>query len=67
MEFVIILTVLLIIVTIAAIKLNDPTVSFPYKKKTSLFTDTERVFKVIKYRRRKYTIICRVRLSILSV
>ncbi len=70
MEFVIILTMLLIIVTVAAIKLNDPGVSFPYKKKPSLFTDTEREFLKLLQTAvgQKYTIICRVRLSdIISV
>ena len=66
MEFVIILTMLLIIVTVAALKLNDPGVSFPYKKKASLFTDAEREFLKLLQTAvgNQYTIICRVRLPI---
>ena len=70
MEFVIILTMLLIIVTVAALKLNDPGVSFPFKKKASLFTDAEREFLKLLQTAvgNQYTIICRVRLAdIISV
>lgn len=65
MEIVIILTMLLIIVTVAALKLNDPSVSFPYKKKNNLFTEAEREFLKLLQTAvgQRYQIICRVQLS----
>ena len=44
MELAIILMILLIVVAVGAIKLNDNSLSFPFKKKTNLFTPTERTF-----------------------
>jgi hypothetical protein len=70
MEIVIILTMLLIIVTVAALKLNDSGVAFPFKKKSNLFTEAEREFLKLLQSAvgQKYQIICRVRLSdIISV
>ena len=65
MELAIILMMLLIVVAIGAIKLNDQGLSFPFKRKTTLFTQVERSFLELLEQAvgDKYRIICRVRLT----
>ena len=65
MELAIILMMLLIVVAIGAIKLNEQGISFPFKRKTNLFSNTERQFlelieQAVGYR---YRVICRVKLT----
>lgn len=65
MELTIILMILLIIVAIAAVKFNDGGLSFPYRKKTTLFTPVERNFLQLLETSvgDKYRVVCRVRLA----
>ncbi|MBE1301969.1 MAG: DUF2726 domain-containing protein [Alteromonadaceae bacterium] len=65
MEFAIVLFMMLIVVTIGAIKLNDGGVAFPFRKKTNLFTPVERTFLDLLEASvgHQYRIICRVRLT----
>lgn len=65
MELAIILMMLLIVVALGALKLNDGGLSFPFKRKTSLLTTTERNFLELIERAvgSKYRVLCRVRLS----
>lgn len=70
MELAIVLFMLLIVVTIGAVKLNDGGLSFPFTKKSNLFTPVERQFLDLLETSvgDKYRIICRVRLvDILAV
>jgi len=70
MELAIVLFMLLILVTVAAIKLNDGGLAFPFTKKHNLFTPVERQFLDLLENSvgDKYRIICRVRLvDILAV
>ena len=65
MELAIILLMLLIVVAIGAIKLNDQGLSFPFKRKTTLFTQVERSFLELLEQAvgDKYRIVCRVKLT----
>ena len=65
MEFAIVLMMLLIIVAIGAIKLNEQGLSFPFKRKTTLFTQVERSFLELIDQGvgHQYRIICRVKLT----
>lgn len=65
MELAIVLMMLLIVVAIGAIKLNDGGIAFPFKRKTTLFSQTERNFLQLIERAvgTKYRVLCRVRLS----
>lgn len=65
MELAIVLFMLLIVVTVGAIKLNDGGLAFPFAKKTNLFTPVERQFLDLLETSvgNKYRIICRVRLT----
>ncbi len=65
MELAIVLMMLLIVVAIGALKLNDGGIAFPFKRKSSLFTQTERNFLELLERAvgGKYRILCRIKLS----
>ncbi len=65
MELVIVLLILLIAVTVVAIKLNDGGLAFPFRKRTTLFTPVERQFLELLETSvgHQYRIICRVRLT----
>lgn len=65
MELAIILMMLLIIVAIVAIRLSDNGLSYPFKGKPSLLSQTERNFLNLLDQAvgSKYRILCRVRLS----
>lgn len=65
MELAIILMMLLIIVAIGAVKLNDQGLSFPFKRKTNLFSNVERNFLDLIEQSvgSRYRVICRVRLT----
>jgi len=65
MELLIVLIILLIAVTIMAIKLNDGGLAFPFKKRTTLFTQVERQFMELLELSvgHQYRVICRVRLT----
>ncbi|XOV80808.1 MAG: DUF2726 domain-containing protein [Aestuariibacter sp.] len=65
MELAIVLFMLLIVVTIAAVKLNDGGLAFPFTKKANLFTPVERQFLDLLEEAvgHQYRIICRVRLT----
>ncbi len=70
MELAIVLFMLLIVVTVGALKLNDGGLAFPFTRKTNLFTPVERQFLDLLEASvgDKYRIICRVRLvDILAV
>ena len=70
MELAIILMILLIVVAIAASRLNENNLNFPFKKKTNLFTPTERTFLQLIEAAvgNQYKVICRVKVAdILSV
>ncbi|MFT2091818.1 DUF2726 domain-containing protein [Paraglaciecola sp. 2405UD69-4] len=70
MELGIILMMLLIIVAVAAMKLNEPGIAFPFKKKGNLFTPVERTFLALidDAVGKDYRILCRVRMNdILSI
>ncbi len=65
MELAIILMMLLIVVAIGALKLSDNGLSFPFKRKATLLSQTEnQFFSMIEQAvGNKYRILCRVRLS----
>ena len=65
MELAIVLMMLLIIVAIGAIKLNDQGLSFPFKRKTTLFTQVERSFLELIEQAvgHQYRIVCRVKIT----
>lgn len=65
MELTIILMILLIVVAIAAVKFNDGGLSFPYRKKSTLFTPVERNFLQLLETSvgDKYRVVCRVKLG----
>jgi hypothetical protein len=65
MELAIVLLMLLIIVAVTAMKLHEPELAFPFKKKVSLFTPVERTFLAMIEEAvgQKYRIMCRVRLA----
>lgn len=65
MELAIILMMLLIVVALGAIKLSDGGVTFPFKRKTQLFTPVEHSFLnlIEQSMGREFRIVCRVRLN----
>ncbi|GAC15065.1 DUF2726 domain-containing protein [Aliiglaciecola lipolytica] len=65
MELAIILMMILIIVALGALKLNDGGLSFPFKRKPSLLTQTELTFLdlIESAMGPKYRVLCRTRLS----
>lgn len=65
MELAIILLMLLIVVAIGAVKLNEQGISYPFKRKTTLFTQVERSFLELLEQAvgNKYRIVCRVKLT----
>lgn len=65
MEFVIVLLILLIAVSIVALKVNDGGLAFPFKKRSNLFTPVERNFLELLELAvgSQYRIICRVKLT----
>ena len=65
MEFAIVLLMLLIVVAIGAIKLSDSGVAFPFKRRTTLFSQAERSFLELIEQAvgSQYRIVCRVRLT----
>ncbi|MDO6695124.1 DUF2726 domain-containing protein [Aliiglaciecola sp. 3_MG-2023] len=65
MELAIILMMMLIIVAIAALKLSDNGLSFPFKRKASLLTHTELSFLdlIESAMGQRYRVLCRTRLS----
>lgn len=65
MELAIILVMLLIVTGIAAIKLSDQGLSFPFKRKTNLFSPVERSFLDLIEQGcgQQYRVVCRVRLT----
>ena len=70
MELGIILMMLLIIVAVGAMKLNEPGIAFPFKKKGNLFTPAERTFLALIEEAvgNDFRILCRVKMSdILSI
>ncbi|MGJ8681532.1 DUF2726 domain-containing protein [Paraglaciecola sp.] len=70
MELAIVLMMMLIIVAVAAMKLHEPSLAFPFKKKANLFTPVERSFLELieKSVGADVRIMCRVKMSdVLSV
>jgi hypothetical protein len=65
MELAIVLMMLLIIVAVGAMKLNEPSLAFPFKKKINLFTPVERSFLdlIEEAVGGKYRVLCRVKLT----
>lgn len=65
MELAIVLMMLLIIVAVGAMKLNEPGLAFPFKKKTNLFTPVERSFLELieDAAGKQYRVMCRVKLA----
>ncbi|GAA0859712.1 DUF2726 domain-containing protein [Aliiglaciecola litoralis] len=65
MELAIVLMMLLIVVALVALKLNDSGLSFPFKRKASLLSQTELTFLDLIENAvgNKYRVLCRVRLS----
>jgi hypothetical protein len=65
MELAIVLMMLLIIVAAGAMKLNEPGLAFPFKKKTNLFTPVERSFLELieEAAGKQYRVMCRVKLA----
>ncbi|MFT4937218.1 MAG: hypothetical protein ACI88A_000232 [Paraglaciecola sp.] len=65
MELAIVLMMLLIIVAVGAMKLNEPRLAFPFKKKTNLFTPVERSFLELIEEAvgGRYRVLCRVKLT----
>lgn len=65
MELAIILMMLLIVVALTALKLNDGGLSFPFKRKASLLSQTELTFLDLIENAvgTQYRVLCRVRLS----
>jgi hypothetical protein len=64
-ELAIVLMMLLIIVAVGAMKLNEPGLAFPFKKKGNLFTPVERTFLglIEEAVGNEYRILCRVKMS----
>ena len=65
MELALVLMMLLIIVAVGAMKLNEPGLAFPFKKKSNLFTPVERSFLnlIEEAVGGRYRILCRVKLT----
>ncbi len=65
MELAIVLLMLLIIVAVGALKLNEPSLGFPFKRKTNLFTPVECTFLKLLEEAvgQHYRIVCRVKLN----
>jgi hypothetical protein len=65
MELAIVLMMLLIIVAVGAMKLHEPGLAFPFKKKGNLFTPVERTFLglIEEAVGNEYRILCRVKMS----
>jgi len=65
MELAIILMMLLIIVAVGAMKLHEPGLAFPFKKKGNLFTPVERTFLglIEEAVGNEFRILCRVKMS----
>lgn len=65
MELAIILMMLLIVVAIGAVKLNEPSLGFPFKSKGNLFTAVERSFLELIEEAvgGQYRVMCRVKLG----
>lgn len=65
MELAIVLMMLLIIVAVGAMKLNEPGLAFPFKKKGNLFTPVERSFLALIEEAigKEFRILCRVKMS----
>jgi hypothetical protein len=65
MELAIILMMILIVVAIGAVKLNEPSLTFPFKKKQNLFTPVERSFLALidEAVGNQFRVMCRVKLS----
>ncbi|WP_299080303.1 DUF2726 domain-containing protein [uncultured Paraglaciecola sp.] len=65
MELAIVLMMLLIIVAVGAMKLYEPSLAFPFKKKGNLFTPVERTFLELIEEAvgKEFRILCRVKMS----
>jgi hypothetical protein len=65
MELAIVLMMLLIIVAVGAMKLHEPNLAFPFKKKGNLFTPVERTFLglIEEAVGGEFRILCRVKMS----
>lgn len=65
MELAFILMMLLIIVAVGAMKLHEPSLSFPFKKKPQLFTPVERNFLdlIESATSKDFRVLCRVKMS----
>ena len=65
MELAIVLMMLLIIVAVGAMKLYEPSLAFPFKKKGNLFTPVERSFfgLIEEAVGNEFRILCRVKMS----
>ena len=65
MELAIVLMMLLIIVAVGAMKLHEPGLAFPFKKKGNLFTPVERTFLELIEEAvgNEFRILCRVKMS----
>jgi hypothetical protein len=65
MELAIVLMMLLIIVAVGAMKLHEPSLAFPFKKKGNLFTPVERTFLALIEEAvgNEFRILCRVKMS----
>ena len=65
MELAIVLMMLLIIVAVGAMKLHEPSLAFPFKKKGNLFTPVERTFLglIDEAVGDEFRILCRVKMS----
>jgi hypothetical protein len=64
-ELAIVLMMLLIIVAVGAMKLYEPSLAFPFKKKSNLFTPVERTFLALIEEAvgNEFRILCRVKMS----
>jgi hypothetical protein len=65
MELAFILMMLLIIVALGALKLHEPSLAFPFKKKPQLFTPVERTFLDLIENAigKDFRVLCRVKMS----
>lgn len=65
MELAIVLMMILIVVAVAAIKLSDQGLAFPFKRRTNLFSQVERTFLDLIEQAvgGRYRVVCRVRLT----
>ena len=65
MELAIVLMMLLIIVAVGAMKLHEPSLAFPFKKKGNLFTPVERTFLglIEEAVGSEFRILCRVKMG----